>query len=248
MRATTEFSLASLRLNPCADGASIPPPLAHASKPTREEQHGQGSDAQHQGKEEAEGGVEQEEERRPHPLAVRVGTGARPAVPESVRQEELAERPIDGAALHPFPFEEARSVKAGGHRARATPQQSSGLLLSDAGMFSTSGDSRDRPDRPTSPNPCGCRGRGVRDRAPGYTLKCIHTARRACANARAGSAKAACARARSSRSCWRTATADRQGWSQTVFPLGSLRVPQLQSALMSSSNRPQDAHLMTNDR
>src|SRR5262245_50190532 len=91
MPAATEFSRASLRLNPCADGASIPPPLAHASKPTREEQHGQGSDAQYQGKEEAEGGVEQEEERRPHPVAVRVGTGAGSAGPESVRQEELAE-------------------------------------------------------------------------------------------------------------------------------------------------------------
>src|SRR5262252_6233509 len=172
MPATTEFlgretpleSVRRRRFNPSTA-------RARAGKPTREEQHGQGSDAQYQGKEEAEGGVEQEEERRPHPVAVRVGTGAGSAGPESVRQEELAERPIDGAALHPFPFEEARSVKAGGHRARATPQQSSGLLLSDAGMFSTSGDIRDRPDRPTSPNPCGCRGRRVRDRAPGYTLQ-----------------------------------------------------------------------------
>src|SRR6516225_4497283 len=69
---------------------------ARAGKPPREEQHGQGSDAQHQGKEEAEGGVEQEEKRRPHPLAVRVGPGASPTGPEPLRQEELAERPIDG--------------------------------------------------------------------------------------------------------------------------------------------------------
>src|SRR5262245_43599404 len=90
MPATREFSLARLRLNPCVRGASIPPPLARAGKPTREEQHGQGSDAQQQGKEEAEGGVEQEEERRPHALAVRVGTGASPARAEPLRQEELA--------------------------------------------------------------------------------------------------------------------------------------------------------------
>src|SRR5947209_10811449 len=112
MPATTELTLASLRLNPCAGGASIPPPPAHAGKPTREERHGQGSDAQQQGEEEAEGGVEQEEKRRPRPLAVRFGTGAAPARPESLRQEELAERPIDGEALHPFG--EGRSVKAGG--------------------------------------------------------------------------------------------------------------------------------------
>src|SRR5262244_1935903 len=101
MRPTAESTLARRRLNPCAGGASIPPPPAHAGKPTREEQHGQGSDAQQQGKEEAEGGVEQEEERRPHALAVRVGPGATPARAESLRQEELAERPINGVALHP---------------------------------------------------------------------------------------------------------------------------------------------------
>ncbi len=44
--------------------------------------HGQGSDAQQQGEEEAEGGLEQEEKRRPRPLAVRFGTGAAPARPE----------------------------------------------------------------------------------------------------------------------------------------------------------------------
>src|SRR5215831_992945 len=99
------FSVVRLRLNPCVRGASIRPPLAHAGKPTREERHGQGSDAQQQGKEEAEGGVEQEEERRPHALAVRVGPGATPARPESLRQEELDERPIDGAALRPPSFE-----------------------------------------------------------------------------------------------------------------------------------------------
>src|SRR5215510_685437 len=82
-----------------AGGRAIPP-SAHqsrhrprkAGKPTREERHGQGSDAQQQGKEEAEGGVEQEEERRPHALAVRVGPGASPARAESLRQEELSAR------------------------------------------------------------------------------------------------------------------------------------------------------------
>src|SRR5215471_20562277 len=126
MRATAEFSLVRPRLNPCAGGASILPPPAPAGKPTREERHGQGSDAQHQGKEETEGGVEQEEEKRPHPLAVRVGTGAGSARPESLRQEELAARPIDGRGASPsLPSGEARSVKAGGHKASATPQQSS---------------------------------------------------------------------------------------------------------------------------
>src|SRR6516225_9719714 len=93
-----DFSLATPRLNPCAGGASIRPPPAHAGKSIREERHGQGSDAQQQGKEEAEGGVEQEEKRRPRPLAVRFGTGAAPAGPESLRQEELTEPPSDGAA------------------------------------------------------------------------------------------------------------------------------------------------------
>src|SRR5262249_48096054 len=171
MRATIGLTLATPRLNPCAGGASIPPPPAHAGKPTREERHGQGSDAQQQGEEEAEGGVEQEEERRSRPLAVRFGAGAAPARAEPLRPEELAARPTDGAALHPLPFAEARSVKAGGHRANATPQQSSGLLRSDADMFSTSGDNHRRLDRPTSPNPCGCRGRRVRDRARGCTLR-----------------------------------------------------------------------------
>src|SRR5262252_7751450 len=91
-----DFSVAIGRLNPCAGGASIRPPPAHAGKPTPEERHGQGSNAQQQGKEEAEGGVEQEEKRRPRPLAVRVGTGAAPARAESLRQEELAN---DGEAL-----------------------------------------------------------------------------------------------------------------------------------------------------
>src|SRR5262249_11847193 len=63
-----------------------------AGKPTREEQHGQGSDAQHQGKEEAEGRVEQEEERRPHPLAVRVGPGAGSTGPEPLRQEGVVRK------------------------------------------------------------------------------------------------------------------------------------------------------------
>jgi hypothetical protein len=62
---------------------------APSGKPIREESHGQGSDAQHQGKEEAKGRVEQEEERRPHPVAVRFGPGANPARAKSVRQEEL---------------------------------------------------------------------------------------------------------------------------------------------------------------
>src|SRR6516165_2121866 len=71
---------------------------AHAGKPTREERHGQGSDAQQQGEEEAEGGVEQKEERRPHALAVRAGAGTSAARAESLRQEELAERPQRRAA------------------------------------------------------------------------------------------------------------------------------------------------------
>src|SRR6516225_3353237 len=87
-----DFSLATPRLNPCAGGASIRAPHAHAGKSIREERHGQGSDAQQQGEEEAEGGVEQEEKGRPRPLAVRFGTGAAPAGPESLRQEELTER------------------------------------------------------------------------------------------------------------------------------------------------------------
>src|SRR5215831_1624375 len=123
MRPTAGTTLARPRLNPRAGGASIRPPPAHAGKPTAEERHGQGSDAQQQGEEEAEGGVEQEEERRPHALAVRVGPGATPARPESLRQEELDERPIDGAALQPLPSGEERSVKPGGHRASATPQR-----------------------------------------------------------------------------------------------------------------------------
>src|SRR6516164_7562727 len=92
MRPTAEATLATPRLNPCAGGASIRPPPAHAGKPIREERHGQGSDAQQQGEEEAEGGLEQEEKRRPRPLAVRFGTGAAPAGPESLRQEELTDR------------------------------------------------------------------------------------------------------------------------------------------------------------
>src|SRR5262249_27103222 len=56
-----------------------------------------------------------------------------------------------------------------GHKASATPQQSSGLLQSDAGMFSTSGDSRSRPDRPTSSILCACRARTARGMALDYT-------------------------------------------------------------------------------
>src|SRR5215470_18452819 len=92
MRPTAGTTLARPRLNPRAGGASIRPPPAHAGKPTPEERHGQGSDAQQQGEEEAEGGLEQEEKGRPRPLAVRFGTGAAPAGPESLRQEELTER------------------------------------------------------------------------------------------------------------------------------------------------------------
>src|SRR5215468_9085878 len=100
MLATRESRSASSRLNPCAGGASIRPPPAKAGKPTPEERHGQGSDAQQQGKEEAEGGVEQEEKGRPRPLAVRFGTGAAPAGPESLRQEELTARGRDASARH----------------------------------------------------------------------------------------------------------------------------------------------------
>src|SRR6266446_5850964 len=164
MRPTAEATVARLRLNPCVRGASIRPPLAHASKPTPEERHGQGSDAQQQGKEEAEGGLEQEEKGRSRPLAVRVGTGAAPAWPESLRQEELAARPIDDEGPAP-----ERSGKASGHKASATPRQSFCLPQNDAHTFSTSGDSHYPPDCPRSPSPCGCHGRTVRDTAGGYT-------------------------------------------------------------------------------
>src|SRR3984893_7927559 len=50
--------------------------------------HGQGPDARQQGEEETEGRVEQEEERRGRPLALRAD--AKPAGPESVRQEDVA--------------------------------------------------------------------------------------------------------------------------------------------------------------
>src|SRR5262245_57670621 len=169
MRASAESTLARLRLNPCAGGASIPPPPAQAGKPIWEERHGQGSDAQQQGKEEAEGGVEQEEERRPHALAVRVSAGASAARAESLRQEELAQRPIDGASFHPLPCGEERSVKAGGHRASATPQQSSCPPRNGGHMFSTSGDSRLRPDCPTSSILCACHARTARGMARDYT-------------------------------------------------------------------------------
>src|SRR5262245_27860871 len=164
MRASAESTIVRLRLNPCAGGASIRP-----GKPTREEHHGQGSDAQQQGKEKAEGGVEQEEERRPHPLAVRVGPRATSARAEPFRQEELAERPIDGVALHPLPCGEERSLKAGGHRASATPRQSSCPPRNGGHRFSTSGDSRSRPDRPTSSILCACHARTARGMARDYT-------------------------------------------------------------------------------
>src|SRR5215471_10477765 len=92
MPATTEFLGRETPLESVRRRRFNPSPLAHAGKPTREEHHGQGSNAQQQGEEEAEGGVEQEEKRRSHPLAVRVGTGAGSAGPESVRQEELSAR------------------------------------------------------------------------------------------------------------------------------------------------------------
>src|SRR6516164_11255570 len=99
MRAPSDFSVATPRLNPCAGGASIRPPPAQAGKPTPEERHGQGSDAQQQGKEEAEGGVEQEEKGRPRPLAVRFGTGAAPARAESLRQEGIVTRQADAEGM-----------------------------------------------------------------------------------------------------------------------------------------------------
>src|SRR6266568_2173736 len=129
MRATTKLTLARLRLNPCAGGASIPPPPAHAGKPTWEERHGQGSDAEQQGEEEAKGGVEQEEERRPRPLAVRFGTGAAPARPESLRQEELAERPIDGEALHLTLAGRVASPERGVGQARTQSQRYSAAII-----------------------------------------------------------------------------------------------------------------------
>src|SRR5262249_30029332 len=121
MRPTAQATLARPRLNPCAGGASIRPPSAHAGKPAWEEHHGQGSDAQHQGKEEAEGGVEQEEEKRSHALAVRVGPGANPARAESLRQKELAARP-QGALPCGRVATPKRDVRKG-HKASATPQR-----------------------------------------------------------------------------------------------------------------------------
>ena len=118
MRPTDEATLARPRLNPRASGASIRPPPAHAGKPTWEERHGQGSDAQQQGEEEAEGGVEQEEKGRPRPLAVRFGTGAAPAGPESLRQEESIRQtrwrarsnPLQNLAPHILEITELRSA------------------------------------------------------------------------------------------------------------------------------------------
>src|SRR5262249_419873 len=103
MPATTDFLGRETPLESVRRRRFNPSTARAAGKPTREEQHGQRSDAQHQGKEEAEGGVEQEEERRPHPVAVRVGPGAGSAGPEPLRQEELAEQPSTGAALRPLP-------------------------------------------------------------------------------------------------------------------------------------------------
>src|SRR5215813_5393976 len=118
MRPTAEAALARPRLNPCAGGASIRPPPAKAGKPAPEERHGQGSDAQQQGKEEAEGGVEQEEKGRPRPLAVCFGTGAAPAGPESLRQEESIRQtrwrarsnPLQNLAPHILEITELRSA------------------------------------------------------------------------------------------------------------------------------------------
>ena len=85
----SRFAARGRRLNPRVGSASIQSPHARANQ-IREERHGQGSDAQYQGKEKAEGRVEQEEEGGPRPLAVRTGAGANPARAESVREE----RPI----------------------------------------------------------------------------------------------------------------------------------------------------------
>src|SRR5262249_46298657 len=160
------FSVVRLRLNPCVRGASIRPPLAHAGKPTREERHGQGSDAQQQGKEEAEGGVEQEEERRPHALAVRVGPGATSARAESVRQEELSAR---RRGVLPCRRVASPERGVGRHKASATPQQSSCPPRNGGHRFSTSGDSGSRPDCPTSSILYACRARTARGMAQDYT-------------------------------------------------------------------------------
>src|SRR5262249_28811113 len=116
-------------------------------QPIREECHGQGSDAQQQGEEEAEGRVEQEEEGGPQPLAVRPGAGANPARAEPVREEELA----------------APSAPT------VTPRQSSSPPQNGGYRSSTSGGSHRRPRCPMASIPCACRARTARDRAEGCT-------------------------------------------------------------------------------
>src|SRR5207302_9505116 len=98
-------------------------------------------------KEKTEGRVEQEEEGRPQPIALRPDTGADAARSESVREEELA-TPSAPAITPRRPSSPRRN---GGHRS------------------STSGGSHRRPRCPTSSIPCACRGRIARDRARGCT-------------------------------------------------------------------------------
>src|SRR5690349_10169602 len=84
----------------------------HAGKSSREERHGQGSAAQHQGEEEAEGRVEQEEEGRSQPFALRADAGADTARAEPVRKEELAAP----SAPAPTPRRSSSPPRNGGHR------------------------------------------------------------------------------------------------------------------------------------
>src|SRR5262249_33947827 len=112
-----------------------------------EERHGQGSDAQQQGEEKTEGRVEQEEEGRPRPLAVRPGPGANPARADAAREEDLA---APGAAA-------------------ITPRRSSSPQRNGGRRSSTSAGTHRRPDCPTSSIPCAYRARTARDRVPGYT-------------------------------------------------------------------------------
>src|SRR5262249_788941 len=69
--------------------------------------HGERSDAKQQGKEEAEGRAQQEEEGRPRPVVVRSGA-ARAARPEPLWQEGLASREAGRAARRDRPGKRVR--------------------------------------------------------------------------------------------------------------------------------------------
>src|SRR5262249_24568914 len=74
--------------------------------------HGERSDAKQQGKEEAEGRAQQEEEGRPRPVAVRSGA-ARAARPEPLWQEGLASREAGRAARRDRPLRKPTLAELG---------------------------------------------------------------------------------------------------------------------------------------